>query len=80
MCMPIALVASVAVKVRQADVLKFRTTSPSPGEAITRLMSYLVRVQPFLTHKVHIREIINFTTPGCCHPAGTQHAAMISIH
>lgn len=80
MCMPIALVASIAAKVRQADVLKFSTTSPSPGEAITRLMSYLVRVQPFLMHKVHISEIINFTTLCCCHPAETQHAAMISIH
>lgn len=79
-CMPIALVASMAAKVRQVDVLKFSTTSPSPGEAIKRLMSYLVKVQLFLTHKVHISEIINFTTLGCCHPAETQRAPIISIH
>lgn len=63
-------------------VLKFRTTSPNPVVDVWRLMSYLGRVQLFHMHQVHISDIINFTTLGCCHPVEAQcmrRAAMISI-
>lgn len=64
---------------QQGWVLKFKTTSPSPGVAVWRLMSYLGRVQLFHMHRVHISDIINFTTLGCCHPSVACHAPMISI-
>lgn len=64
---------------RQGWVLKFKTASPSPGVAVWRLMSYLGRVQLFHMHRVHISDIINFTTLGCCHRSLACHAPMISI-
>lgn len=52
----------------QGWVLKFKTASPSPGVAVWRLMSYLGRVQLFHMHRVHISDIINFTTRGVLSP------------
>lgn len=52
----------------QGWVLKFKTPSPSPGVAVWRLMSYLGRVQLFHMHRVHISDIINFTTRGVLSP------------